>query len=187
MPAEMLSRVFDPFVQGIGHLAGAQGGLGIGLTLVRRLVELHDGSVEAFSGGVGRGSELIVRIPIRPVRASGPDEAATASPNGPAPSPRRVLVVDDSVDSAESLAQLLRLQGHEVQTAYDGLAAVDIASTFGPEVAILDVGLPGVDGYETARRVASGRARAGRSSWPSPATAPRRTVSGRSTPASITT
>jgi CheY-like chemotaxis protein len=145
-------------VQGDRAPGRAQAGLGIGLTLVRRLVELHDGSIEAFSGGVGRGSEFVVRIPVQPAPASRPDEPARASLGAPVSSPRRVLVVDDSVDSAESLAQLVRLQGHEVRTAFDGLAAVDIASTFGPEVVILDVGLPGVDGYETARRI---RQRAG--------------------------
>jgi two-component system CheB/CheR fusion protein len=153
LPAETLPRIFDLFVQADRGPGRAQGGLGIGLTLVRRLVELHEGSVQGFSAGAGQGSEFVVRLPILPARASRSDGSVAASPRVPGGPARRVLIVDDSVDSAESLAQLLRLQGHEVHTAYDGVAAVATASRHDPDVIILDIGLPGVDGYETTRRL----------------------------------
>jgi two-component system, chemotaxis family, CheB/CheR fusion protein len=151
---EVLPRVFDLFVQGNGSLDRSHGGLGIGLTLVRRLVEMHDGKVEAYSEGIGRGSEFIVRLPvlIDPVLdAQGPSEAdePASVPAGPR---RRILVVDDHEDSVTMMAALLRSKGYEVATARDGTAALEIAARFSPDIVILDIGLPEIDGYEIARR-----------------------------------
>jgi signal transduction histidine kinase/DNA-binding response OmpR family regulator len=150
--AEMLARIFDLFTQVDRSLDRARGGLGIGLTLVKRLVELHGGTVQAFSAGVGKGSEFVVRLPVI---ADPP--AASASNNhgakpGQAPS-RRVLVVDDHIDAANSLATLLRLQGHHVRLAHTGAAALQEAAAFRPELVLLDIGLPEIDGYEVARRL----------------------------------
>jgi PAS domain S-box-containing protein len=148
--ADMLPTVFDLFTQVDRTIDRAQGGLGIGLTLVRRLVEMHGGSVEARSDGAGRGSEFVVRLPL----ASG-----EAAPEPPPPSTAagskvlRVLVVDDNRDSADSLAMLLELLGHETRVANDGPGALRAAEEFGPEVVFLDIGLPGMDGYEVARRL----------------------------------
>jgi signal transduction histidine kinase/DNA-binding response OmpR family regulator len=150
---EMLSRVFDLFTQVDRSLDRSQGGLGIGLTLVRQLVEMHGGTVEAHSDGPNQGSEFVVRLPAlmreqtQTQSTNGTAAARTATPN------RRVLVVDDNADGAESLALLLRLSGHHVQIAHDGLAALESAQSFRPEIVLLDIGLPGVDGYEVARRL----------------------------------
>ena len=153
MAPETLPRVFELFMQADRSYDRTGGGLGIGLTLVRRLVELHGGSVEAYSAGLGKGSELAVRLPIlaptkRESERRGLSETALA-----AAVPRRVLVVDDNVDSAESLALLLRLKGHEVEVAYDGPGALETAGSFHPEVVLLDIGLPGLDGYQVASRL----------------------------------
>ncbi len=152
MPPEMLPRVFDLFTQADRTLDRSQGGLGIGLTLVRRLVQMHQGSVEAHSEGPGKGSEFVVRLPIY----RGPIPTAAPSDNGscttPA-APRRILVVDDNKDSAQSLAMLLRLTGNEVLTAADANAALAAAPKFRPDIAILDIGLPGMNGYELARQL----------------------------------
>lgn len=155
IPREMLVRIFEPFTQLDRSLERSAGGLGIGLALVRRLVELHGGSVEAHSEGVGRGSEFVVRLPAlaQPAPASAPQRAAQA---GASPA-LRILVVDDNADSADSLAALLRLLGHEIRTEYDGLAAVDGADAFRPDVVFLDIGLPGLDGYQAAREIAKRR------------------------------
>lgn len=154
---EMLSRVFDLFVQADRSLDRAQGGLGIGLTLVRRLVEMHEGTVQAFSEGLGMGSEFVVRLPAlvgRPAAEPAPEPAE--EPAGePETAGRRVLVVDDNADAAATLAMLLRISGHEVKVAHDGHAALEAARTFRPEVVLLDIGLPGLDGYEVARRLRS--------------------------------
>jgi PAS domain S-box-containing protein len=151
IPAELLPQVFDLFTQGDRSLARSEGGLGIGLTLVKSLVEMHGGSVEAHSDGPGQGSELVVRLPTLG------REPAEGGEGGPSRSPpsgsRRVLVVDDNVDAAESLAILLRTWGHEVLTTHDGLAAVKAAEQVRPEVILLDIGLPRMDGYEVARRL----------------------------------
>jgi two-component system CheB/CheR fusion protein len=149
---EMLPRVFDLFAQADHTLNRAEGGLGIGLTLVKSVVELHGGRVEAFSEGLGRGSEFVVRLPVLQP-GSAPSVPSTPRAVGVSGSARRVLAVDDNVDSAESLGMLLRVQGHEVCTAHDGPAAVEAARSFGPEVVLLDLGLPGMDGYEVARRL----------------------------------
>ena len=145
---EMLSRVFELFTQVDSTLDRAQGGLGIGLTLVKSLVELHGGQVEVSSEGVGRGSEFVVRLPIL---VDAPQDNATRPPDEGPVVPRRVLVVDDNLDSAESLATLLQLGGHEVVTAHNGPKALDAAATFQPEVVLLDIGLPGMSGFEVAR------------------------------------
>jgi CheY-like chemotaxis protein/two-component sensor histidine kinase len=145
---EMIEAVFEPFTQVERSLDRSQGGLGIGLTLARRLVEMHDGRITARSDGPGRGSEFEVRLPIL---TAAPEPAPPKPPAKVAP--RRVIVVDDNVDAAETLAWLLRAAGHQVVTAYDGRSAVDAAPVFRPEVVLLDIGLPGMDGYEVARRI----------------------------------
>ncbi|HJT75642.1 MAG TPA: ATP-binding protein, partial [Gemmataceae bacterium] len=154
IPAELLPRVFDLFTQGDRALARSEGGLGIGLTLVRSLVEMHGGRVEAHSEGPGKGSEFVVYLPVlerrrRTRKGGGREPAADRAPGVP----RRVLVVDDNVDAAESVALLLRTRGHEVRTAHDGAAALQAAEAFRPEVVLLDIGLPRMDGYEVARRL----------------------------------
>jgi signal transduction histidine kinase len=144
---DMLEKIFDLFQQ--GHSAGtyAQGGLGIGLTLARNLIEMHGGSVEATSPGLGQGSEFIVRLPTTSVpQASRRLPARTAEPAAG----RRVLVVDDSQPSAESMARVLRLLGHDVQVSFDAASALEQARTFRPEVVLSDVSLPGMDGYRLA-------------------------------------
>src|SRR5262249_19256454 len=152
MSADVLSSVFELFVQADCSLARSEGGMGIGLTLVRSLVELHGGSVEAQSAGPGQGSEFVVRLPLLPQ----PPVAAEDAPPEVIPSMRhcgRVLVVDDNRDAATSLAILLELEGHEVYLAHDGPAALAAARNHRPEVILLDIGLPGMDGYEVARRL----------------------------------
>jgi PAS domain S-box-containing protein len=150
IPAEVLPRVFDLFVQGVGSAARSQGGLGIGLTLVKRLVEMHEGSVEAHSEGNGRGSEFVVRLPAVLVDANSGDEEIPGAATVPQ---RRILVVDDNVDAAESIAMILQLDGYNVRCAYDGLAVLSVAREFHPDVVILDIGLPGLSGYEVARQL----------------------------------
>jgi signal transduction histidine kinase len=152
---EMRARIFDLFAQAEQTLDRSQGGLGIGLTLVRHLVGLHGGSIQVASEGPGRGSEFCLRLPaLASENASHPgtDTARAPSP-GPVSSVRRVLVVDDNRDGAESLAMLLRLWGHEVRVAYDGPSALRLAEAERPEVVLLDIGLPGMDGYQVARRL----------------------------------
>ncbi len=154
IPPEMLGRIFDLFHQVDPSIARSQGGLGIGLTLVRRLVEMHGGSVEARSEGAGKGSAFTVRLPLSgppaaPAPAPGPSAPAVATSTGGGP--RRVLVVEDNADSAAALAELLRLWGHEVRVAHDGHAGVAEARAFAPDLVLLDIGLPGMDGYEVAR------------------------------------
>jgi signal transduction histidine kinase/ActR/RegA family two-component response regulator len=153
---DLLPRIFDLFVQEDRSLARSHGGLGIGLTLVRTLVERHGGTVEAHSEGPGRGSEFVVRLPrlpgsiletpAAPLRAL--DEAAEHAP-------ARVLLVEDNVDAAEALADLLRLWGHEVEVAHDGATAVRLARAGRPGVILLDIGLPGMDGYQVAAELRS--------------------------------
>jgi PAS domain S-box-containing protein len=149
IPAGMLDRVFDLFAQIDPSVARTEGGLGIGLTLVRSLVELHGGTVAAASEGPGRGSEFIVRLPVTP---DSPAAGPARRPAVPARA-RRVLIVEDNADAAEILCTSLGLAGHDVKVATDGLAGVERALAETPEVMIVDVGLPGLDGYEVARRV----------------------------------
>jgi PAS domain S-box-containing protein len=150
---EMLPKVFDLFVQGDRGLDRSQGGVGIGLTLVKKLVELHGGRVEACSAGLGRGSEFSVRLPALPGQR--PDERERGSePGEPAARPgRRILVVDDNVDAAESLAVLLRMQGHDVRVAHDGPTALAAAEAEPPDLVFLDIGMPEMNGYDVARRL----------------------------------
>ena len=152
---ELLPQVFDLFTQEGRSLSRSQGGLGIGLTLVRNLVEMHGGSVSARSEGLGRGSEFVVRLPAPAAMATtAPQEGRSAS--GAGYPRRRILVVDDNVDSAKSLARLLeRLYGQEVRVAHDGPEALAAAEEFRPELVLLDIGLPGMDGNEVARRLRS--------------------------------
>ncbi len=150
IPSEHLPYVFDLFTQGDRALDRAQGGLGIGLALVQKLVELHGGQVEAASPGLGQGSEFTLRLPAR--TGSPAPLAASAEPAARA-ARLRILVVDDNTDSAESMAMLLGLQGHETRTALDGPAALEAAQVFWPKLILLDIGLPGMDGYEVARRL----------------------------------
>ncbi|HXG08276.1 MAG TPA: MASE1 domain-containing protein [Gemmataceae bacterium] len=148
---EMLLRVFDLFAQADRSPDQAPEGLGIGLTLVRRLVELHGGRVTAASAGPGQGSEFVVRLPVLPGAAAPVEGRIAPSSVGRR---RRVLVVDDNVDAAESLAMLLRLEGHEVMVAHDGPAALAAAQVCRPEVVFLDIGLPqGMSGHEVALRL----------------------------------
>jgi two-component system CheB/CheR fusion protein len=156
---EMLPRVFDLFQQADRVEGRVSEGLGIGLTLVRRLVELHGGRVTAHSQGPGRGSEFVVRLPLP---AEAPRAGAGRAARGPVKAPgRRVLVVEDNPDAAESLALLLRAAGHEVRVAADGPAALEAAAAFRPQVVLLDIGLPKMDGYEVARRLRRGAGRDG--------------------------
>jgi len=152
---EVLPRIFDMFMQVDRSIERSQGGLGIGLTLAQLLVEMHGGTVRAHSEGPGRGSEFMVRLPAALRRAGPGREESAAVPGGRAEliGALRVLVVDDNQDAAESLAILLRHAGGNVRTAHDGLEAVGAAVVFRPEVAILDLGLPGLNGYEVARRI----------------------------------
>jgi PAS domain S-box-containing protein len=151
---DMLPHVFDLFVQADHVSTRAQGGLGIGLTLVKNLVEMHGGHVEAHSAGLGRGSEFIVQLPLT-VRLDEPvgDGDTRQLPPATTASGLRLLVVDDSHDVAKSLAMLLRLRGHEVRVAHDGPTALEIAREFHPDVVFLDIGMPRMDGNEVARRV----------------------------------
>ena len=175
IPVEMLPRVFDLFAQ-VGHsLDRSQGGLGLGLNLVRSLTEMHGGSVQARSEGPGRGSEFIVRLPVL-TRARAepgpPSDAPTRARNriliqtptrvrdaGPevgsgAPMPaRRVLVVDDNTSAAQSMAMILKLEGYDVQVAFDGVSGLEAVRSFRPAAILMDIGLPGIDGYEMARRI----------------------------------
>ncbi len=152
IPREMLPKVFDLFTQ-IGHtLERAQGGLGVGLALVQRLVLMHGGEVAASSAGPGQGSEFVIFLPVLgagvPCVSPQPQRAPPATPSA-----RRILVVDDNVDSALSLALLLKKEGNEVATAHDGVEALELAARFLPEVVLLDIGMPRMNGYDAARRL----------------------------------
>jgi CheY-like chemotaxis protein len=148
---EMLPRVFDLFVQADRALDRAQGGLGIGLTIVNALVQMREGKVEAHSPGVGKGAEFIIRLPVVPEVA--PIKPEEWLPKPAKSRPLRLLVVDDNRDTVDSLAMLLRLNGHEVSTADSGPAGLKAALSETPDVVLLDLGLPGIDGYEVARRI----------------------------------
>jgi PAS domain S-box-containing protein len=153
IPAELLPKVFDLFTQGDRSLARSEGGLGIGLTLVKSLVEMHGGRVEARSEGHGKGSEFLVRLPTLDVNLVLVTENGKAGLSPPPCPSRRILVVDDNVDAAESLAAVLSVYRHEVRTAHDGLTSLQVAEEFRPEAVLLDIGLPKMDGYEVARRL----------------------------------
>jgi len=153
--AALLSRVFEPFVQGERTPDRREGGLGLGLPIVRSIVERHGGTVSASSGGVGRGSEFVIRLPgsgidtplpsVRPVTAA--DEVAASNP--------RILIIDDNRDATDSLHALLRDHGFSCASALDGPSGLQAVETFAPDVVLLDIGLPGLDGYAVARRIRS--------------------------------
>ncbi|HEX4441850.1 MAG TPA: ATP-binding protein [Thermoanaerobaculia bacterium] len=151
IPPDMRDAIFEMFTQIDRSAEGGPVGLGIGLTLVRSFVQLHGGSVEARSEGPGRGSEFVVRLPvIVPEKTEDGPSVRAGAARGVS---LRVVVVDDNEDSADGLAMLLRLEGHEVATAHDGLEAVSVTEAFRPDVVLLDIGLPGISGYEAARRI----------------------------------
>jgi CheY-like chemotaxis protein len=164
IPPEVLPNVFDMFYRVEAPRGVAQGGLGIGLCLVKSLVQLHGGTIEARSEGAGKGSEFILTLPLPPVlphqpgveipaEAPGKGQAPATTADSPAGTRRGILVVDDNRDAATSLARLLEAtDGHEVRVTYDGPSALDLARAFHPEIAILDIGMPGMDGLELARR-----------------------------------
>jgi signal transduction histidine kinase/DNA-binding response OmpR family regulator len=152
IPGEMLAKVFDLFTQVDRSLDRSQGGLGIGLTLVQRLVEMHGGRVQVSSEGPGRGSEFTIILPVAaetPLESDSPEPPPSTTRSHPV----KVLVVDDNVEATESLTRLLKREGHQVWSAYDGQTAIDLAREFRPNAVVLDLGLPGVDGFEVARRL----------------------------------
>jgi len=151
IPSDMLAHVFEMFTQVDRHLERSQGGLGVGLSIVQRLVQMHGGSVEARSDGHGRGSEFVVRLPVA-LSSVGDERSSQADPAYPT-ARRRILVVDDNVDAAESLAMMLTMTGNETLTAHDGLEALDVAAAFRPDVMLLDIGMPKLNGYEVCRRL----------------------------------
>jgi signal transduction histidine kinase/CheY-like chemotaxis protein len=153
--AEMLPRIFDLFVQQPQTLDRHEGGLGLGLTVVKRLVELHGGTVSAFSGGPGQGSEFVVRLPGETARPTMTTDPGAADAGGPRHRPCRVAVVEDYADARDALTRLLVLDGHHVETAADGPRGVEVLLTGQADVAFVDIGLPGFDGYEVARRTRS--------------------------------
>jgi len=151
MSAESLPKIFEMFAQDDTSVSRLHSGLGVGLALAKRLVELHDGSIEATSPGLGRGSVFTVTLPVMAALASYRDDAPAVPASEQAPS--RIMLVDDNVDFATSLALLLQTLGHEVRVAHDASEALAIAVKFAPEFAFLDLGLPRVSGYELARQL----------------------------------
>src|SRR5262245_41926591 len=149
---ELLPHIFDLFTQADRSLDRSQGGLGIGLSLTQRLVELHHGEIEAHSAGLGQGSEFIVRLPV--LRTSGMETDMTSTGTSKqAAQGWRILVVDDNVDAANMMAMMLRLYGHQAETVYSAKSALEMAVEYHPDFVVLDIGLPGMDGYEVARRL----------------------------------
>lgn len=153
MAANLLPQIFEMFTQGERTIDRRQGGLGIGLSLVRSLVQMQGGVVEARSAGPGRGSEFIVRMPLADVRKPEPPAKVEPAPAAKTAKSKRILVVDDSRDQAQSLGLLLKLLGHDVRTDYDGATALETAKQFKPDIVLLDIGLPKMNGYEVARRI----------------------------------
>ncbi|WP_439623146.1 PAS domain S-box protein [Gemmata sp.] len=152
IPADMLPRVFEMFTQVDRSLERSQGGLGIGLNIVKRLVEMHGGGIAAESDGPGTGSRFVVRLPVAAAVAAGGPDRDGAEEAGPA-ARRRILVVDDNVDGADSLATMLGAMGNETRTAHDGLEAVAAAEAFRPDVILMDIGMPKLNGYDACRRI----------------------------------
>jgi signal transduction histidine kinase len=154
IPAEVLPRIFDLFTQLDRRSDQAHSGLGIGLALVRRLLQMHDGAITAHSEGTGRGSEFVIRLPLLPetTQPANGQQSSTPSDDAP-PVRRRILVADDNADALETLATVLELGGHEVFSAANGSLALESAERHLPEVALLDIGMPLLDGYEVARRI----------------------------------
>ena len=153
IPAPMLPRVFEMFTQVDRSLEKSQGGLGIGLSIVKRLVEMHGGTVEARSGGHGLGSEFVVHLPLPLLSPLQPQAPGSEREEAGAPARRRVLVADDNADAAESLAMMLEIMGNEVRTANDGVEAVETAAAFRPDLILLDIGMPRLNGYDACRRI----------------------------------
>lgn len=156
--SEDLDRIFGMFVQGKEPLNRVGGGLGIGLAIARSIAELHGGAIEAKSDGEGRGSEFTLRLPAAPLPAHQAEPAPSIRPLPQKAPVKRVLVVDDNVDAADTLGMLMRSLGHEAKVVYDGMQALRAADEFRPDVVLLDIGLPGISGYEVARRLRSGKA-----------------------------
>jgi signal transduction histidine kinase len=152
IPPEILPYVFDMFTQGERNLNRSQGGLGIGLTLVRKLVQLHGGSIQACSAGHEKGSEFIVRLPLLVEPYGGSHKALQVAPNN-CETRLRILVADDNRDSADSLQMLLRIMGNDVRTAQDGLEAIQRAEQFRPDIVLLDIGMPNMNGYDACRSI----------------------------------
>lgn len=150
IPPDAMQGLFDLFFQ-VGSPDSSQGGLGIGLSLVKRLVEMHGGEVKCQSEGAGKGSEFVVRLPV--YQEQPPFEQLPAAPAADRSVKRRILVVDDNRDGAASLSMILGLHGHDTRTAHDGLEAVSLAEAFRPDVVLLDLGLPTINGYDTCRRI----------------------------------
>jgi PAS domain S-box-containing protein len=154
MSAEMLSTAFELFAQADRTIDRSQGGLGIGLTLVRSLVELHRGSVSVWSDGLGHGSKFVVRLPLAVATSGHRNDNKAHEINGlDAAFPQRILVVDDNIDSAMTLAMMLKAMGHESVASHDGLTAIETAQSFRPTLILLDIGLPGMNGYMIAQRL----------------------------------
>ncbi|WP_242342850.1 PAS domain-containing hybrid sensor histidine kinase/response regulator [Anaeromyxobacter terrae] len=149
----MLLSIFEPFTQATQTLARSDGGLGLGLALVKGLVALHGGEVLAVSGGTGEGTDFVVRLPLGAATTAAVAERDGAAVARPAPFRRRVLVVDDNEDAAETLAQLVEMLGHDAEVAYDGPSAITKAREYAPDLILCDIGLPGMDGYEVARQL----------------------------------
>jgi PAS domain S-box-containing protein len=151
---DVLPRVFDLFAQAARTREGTRGGLGIGLSLCKRLVEMHRGTIGAHSEGLGQGSEFVVRLPALPdITAGAAAGSAALTETGPPARRRRVLCVDDNIDACASLAMMLRLLHHDVETAHDGLAALEKAGNYRPDLILLDIGMPGLNGYEVCERL----------------------------------
>jgi signal transduction histidine kinase/CheY-like chemotaxis protein len=148
IPTELLPRVFDLFVQSTRTLDRAQGGLGIGLSVVQRLIHMHGGRISAHSDGPAKGSTFSIHLPLAP-----PPEPHAEGVNRATLTPRRILVVDDNADAANTLSMVLRLDGHETVSVYTSKDAVEEAQSFQPNIILLDIGLPGMDGFEVARRI----------------------------------
>lgn len=150
----VIPRLFEPFVQVERREKRSVGGVGLGLAVVKKLVEMHDGSVHVFSAGLGRGSEFLVRLPRVPIGRAGDSAGGQSAALGAREAAAvRILIVDDNVDAADGLKMLLELDGEETRVAYDGESALKIARDFRPQIALLDVGIPQMDGYEIARRL----------------------------------
>ena len=154
--SELLPRIFELFTQVHSKSERAQGGLGIGLALVRRLTEMHGGTVTAESEGPGRGARFTVRLPVMAPQISGLSNQKRESATIPSIEPQRILVADDNHDAAEALSLQLQLAGHHVRTAHDGIEALAVAKTFDPDIVLLDLGMPKMDGYEAARQLRLG-------------------------------
>jgi CheY-like chemotaxis protein len=152
---ELATQVFELFVQGPQTAAAQQGGLGIGLSLVRKLVEMHGGVVELHSPGAGQGTTVRITLPLAAHDA--PADAATGAEPAPEPTGRRVLVVDDNIDAADSLGLLLSGSGHHIKVVHSGRAAIAVAASFRPELVLLDIGLPDLSGYEVAASLRRGQ------------------------------